>query len=74
MLANMKSITEASRALAYSACAEVDYSGSAMPKELLEKHKRKLGILTPVVKGWCTETAHEGASVSLQCHGGMGDV
>ena len=74
MLANMKSITEASRALAYSACAEVDYSGSAMPKELLEKHKRKLGILTPVVKGWCTETAQEVASVSLQCHGGMGYV
>jgi len=74
MLANMKSITEASRALAYSACAEVDYSGSDLPKESLEKHKRKLGILTPVVKGWCTETAQEVASVSLQCHGGMGYV
>ncbi|MDB9937903.1 acyl-CoA dehydrogenase family protein [Candidatus Thioglobus sp.] len=74
MLANMKSITEASRALAYSACAEVDYSGSDLPGELLEKHKRKLGILTPVVKGWCTETAQEVASVSLQCHGGMGYV
>ena len=74
MLANMKSITEASRALAYSACAEVDYSGSSLPTELLEKHKRKLGILTPVVKGWCTETAQEVASVSLQCHGGMGYV
>ena len=74
MLANMKSITEASRALAYSACAEVDYSGSDLPTELLEKHKRKLGVLTPVVKGWCTETAQEVASVSLQCHGGMGYV
>ena len=74
MLANMKSITEAARALAYSACAEVDYSGSDLPAELLEKHKRKLGVLTPVVKGWCTETAQEVASVSLQCHGGMGYV
>ena len=74
MLANMKSITEASRALAYSACAEVDYSASDLPAELLEKHKRKLGVLTPVVKGWCTETAQEVASVSLQCHGGMGYV
>ena len=74
MLANMKSITEASRALAYSACAEVDYSGSDLPTELLEKHKRKLGVLTPVVKGWCTETAQEVASVSLQCHGGMGYI
>ena len=30
--------------------------------------------MTPIVKGWCTETAQEVASVSLQCHGGMGYV
>ena len=74
MLANMKSITEASRVLTYAACAEVDYSLSNLPSEKLEKHKRRLGLLTPVVKGWCTETAQEVASVSLQCHGGMGYV
>ena len=74
MLANMKSITQASRALTYAACAEVDYSLSDLPSEALEKHKRKLGLLTPVVKGWCTETAQEVASVSMQCHGGMGYV
>ncbi len=74
MLANMKSITQASRVLTYSACAEVDYSLSDLPLEALEKHKRRLGLLTPIVKGWCTETAQEVASVSLQCHGGMGYV
>lgn len=74
MLANMKSITQASRALTYAACAEVDYSLSSLPIENLEKHKRRLGLLTPIVKGWCTETAQEVASVSLQCHGGMGYV
>ena len=74
MLAKMKSITQASRALTYAACAEVDYSLSDLPSEALEKHKRKLGLLTPVVKGWCTETAQEVASVSMQCHGGMGYV
>ena len=74
MLANMKSITQASRALTYTACAEIDYSVSDLPLEALEKHKRRLGLLTPIVKGWCTETAQEVASMSLQCHGGMGYV
>ena len=74
MLANMKSITQAARALTYAACAEVDYSLSSLPIEVLQKHQRRLGLLTPIVKGWCTETAQEVASVSLQCHGGMGYV
>ena len=74
MLANMKSITQAARALTYAACAEVDYSLSSLPLETLQQHKRRLGLLTPIVKGWCTETAQEVASVSLQCHGGMGYV
>ena len=74
MLANMKSITQAARALTYAACAEVDYSLSSLPTEVLQKHERRLGLLTPIVKGWCTETAQEVASVSLQCHGGMGYV
>ena len=74
MLSNMKSITEASRALAYYACAEVDFADSTLPLAVLEKHKRRLGILTPIVKGWCTETAQEVASLSLQCHGGMGYI
>ena len=74
MLANMKSITQAARALTYAACAEVDYSLSSLPTEALQEHERRLGLLTPIVKGWCTETAQEVASVSLQCHGGMGYV
>jgi len=74
MLSNMKSITEASRALTYSACAEVDFVGSDLPTEILDQHKRRLGLLTPIVKGWCTETAQEVASLSLQCHGGMGYI
>ncbi len=74
MLANMRSITQGSRVLTYAACAEVDYSLSKLPLENLEKHERRLGLLTPIVKGWCTETAQEVASLSLQCHGGMGYV
>jgi hypothetical protein len=31
-------------------------------------------LLTPVVKGWCTEIAQETTSLGIQVHGGMGFV
>ena len=74
MLSTMKAITEASRALTYSACAEVDRTAGSLPNKKLELHNRRLGLLTPIVKGWCTEIAQEVASLSLQCHGGMGYI
>src|SRR4029077_1187552 len=40
-----------------------------------KKRNQALGdLLTPVVKGWCTEQAVEIASIGLQVHGGMGFV
>jgi alkylation response protein AidB-like acyl-CoA dehydrogenase len=74
MLATMKSITEAARALTYTACAEVDFAAGNLSDEEKDQHHRRLGLLTPIVKGWCTETAQEVASLSLQCHGGMGYI
>ncbi len=74
MLATMKSITEAARALTYTACAEIDMAAAELSGEELNRHNRKLGLLTPIVKGWCTETAQEVVSLSLQCHGGMGYI
>ena len=74
MLATMKSITEAARALTYTACAEVDFAAGSLSDEEQDQHHRRLGLLTPIVKGWCTETAQEVASLSLQCHGGMGYI
>jgi len=74
MLTTMKAITEAARALTYSACTEVDIVASDLPAKALEKHTSRLGLLTPIVKGWCTEAAQEVATLSLQCHGGMGYI
>ena len=34
----------------------------------------QLALLTPVVKGWCTEIAQETTSLGIQVHGGMGYV
>ena len=51
MLTTMKAITEAARALTYSACTEVDIVASDLPAKALEKHTGRLGLLTPIVKG-----------------------
>jgi hypothetical protein len=31
-------------------------------------------LLTPIVKGWCTEVGNEVASIGVQVHGGMGFI
>ena len=38
------------------------------------KHQAVFDLLTPVVKGWCTEQCIEIASLGVQVHGGMGFV
>ncbi|MDO6562962.1 acyl-CoA dehydrogenase [Amphritea sp. 1_MG-2023] len=63
MLMQMKSGTEAMRALCLVAAAEADRDNSA-----------RLELLTPIVKGWVTEFAQELTSLGIQIHGGMGFV
>jgi len=50
MLATMKSITEAARALTYTACAEVDFAAGNLSDEEQDQHHRRLGLLTPIVR------------------------
>src|SRR3954470_6879833 len=37
-------------------------------------HQAFVDLMIPVVKGWCTETGIEVASLGVQVHGGMGFV
>ncbi len=70
MLMLMKSQAEAMRALAYVVAAAMDFaekSGEA-------KHQAFVDLMIPVVKGWCTETGIEIASLGVQVHGGMGFI
>ena len=74
MLMQMRAISEAGRALAYYASAETDlahYSGSA---EARAAHQRRVDLIIPIVKGWCTEMAQEATYLGVQVHGGMGFV
>ncbi|HSG63801.1 MAG TPA: acyl-CoA dehydrogenase [Gammaproteobacteria bacterium] len=71
MLMIMKSGTEAMRGLSYAAAAALDRAG--MERATDADHAR-VALLTPVVKGWCTELAQELASLAIQVHGGVGYV
>src|SRR5690606_36698699 len=43
-------------------------------EKLRAGHQAGLDLLTPVVKGWCTELAVEIASLGMQVHGGTGFI
>jgi alkylation response protein AidB-like acyl-CoA dehydrogenase len=74
MLQTMKSITEAGRALAYDACASLDFSHKAEDTDQRASESARAAYLTPIVKGWCTEVAQEVTSLGIQVHGGMGFI
>ena len=74
MLLTMKAKTEAMRALAYFAAVTVDLAACHGDAEVRAIHDARLGLLTPIVKAWCTDTAVEVASIGIQVHGGAGYI
>lgn len=65
MLARMKALTAAARALAYAAAAAIDLGAEGAARA---------GLLTPVVKAFATEIGCEVASLGIQIHGGAGFI
>jgi alkylation response protein AidB-like acyl-CoA dehydrogenase len=74
MLMLMKSQTEAMRALAYVVAAATDFSNRSDGQEERKRHQAFVDLMIPVLKGWCTETGIEVASLGVQVHGGMGFI
>jgi acyl-CoA dehydrogenase len=74
MLMLMKSGTEAMRALCYVTAASLDYLEHAVDNKERLFHIERFALLTPVVKGWCTELSQELTSLGLQIYGGMGYI
>ncbi|MDH5578357.1 MAG: acyl-CoA dehydrogenase [Betaproteobacteria bacterium] len=74
MLMLMKSQTEAMRALAYVVAAALDVAARHPDAKLREQNQAFVDLMIPVVKGWCTETGIEVASLGVQVHGGMGFI
>jgi 3-(methylsulfanyl)propanoyl-CoA dehydrogenase len=74
MLMTMKASIDAMRALAYYCALNVDLAeGAGAERERREAFDR-VAVLTPVVKGWCTEVGQALASLGLQVHGGVGYI
>jgi acyl-CoA dehydrogenase len=59
----MRSLTAAGRAVAHRAAAAIDRGEAELA-----------GLLTPIVKAFCSELGVEVASIGVQVHGGMGYV
>jgi alkylation response protein AidB-like acyl-CoA dehydrogenase len=74
MLMLMKAGTEAMRALAFTAAAEIDRARLARDPQQAARHHARVELFTPIVKGWLTEMAQELTSYGIQIHGGMGFV
>ena len=74
MLMQMRAISEASRAIAYVTAATYDLSHKTVDTEERQKYQRRLELMTPIVKGWCTEMAQESTYLGVQVHGGMGFI
>lgn len=73
-LMSMKSRIEAMRGLLYTASAAHDIR-HLHPDEATRKAAGVLEeLLTPIAKGWSTETGQEVASLGVQIHGGMGFI
>ena len=74
MLMTMKATVEAMRGLALSAGIAYDVAKHHGDKEVRAANQGLVDLLTPVVKGWCTDMGVEMASLGVQVHGGMGFI
>ena len=74
MLMTMKAYSEAMRAVAAAAAEVLDHALANPDPQVKRAAQAKFDLLTPVVKGWCTEMSIEIASLGVQVHGGMGFV
>jgi acyl-CoA dehydrogenase len=74
MLMTMKAQVEAMRAFGYVVAADIDLAHRHPDPAERRLRQGRVELLTPVLKGWCTELGVEIASLGVQVHGGMGYI
>jgi hypothetical protein len=74
MLLDMRARIEAMRALCCYAAMSFDVAQRHAEPETRRIGAARLGVLTPIVKAWCTDLAVEIASTGIQIHGGAGYI
>ncbi|MFW5680294.1 MAG: acyl-CoA dehydrogenase [Pseudomonadota bacterium] len=74
MLMTMQSQILAMRGLVLTAAAAIDGAARHPDEAVRRRMAGRVDLLTPVVKGWCTDLGVELASLGIQVHGGMGYI
>src|SRR5262249_46288911 len=74
MLATMRSLTNAARAIAYATAAAIDRAQRCQDSAERQAAGERATLLTPVAKAFATDVAVEVASLGIQVHGGMGFI
>ncbi|NLH83679.1 MAG: acyl-CoA dehydrogenase [Phyllobacteriaceae bacterium] len=74
MLVSMKTRIEAMRGLLYTVAAAHDLAHAHPDADARKKAQFEVDLLTPVAKGWSTETGQDVTSLGVQVHGGMGYI
>ena len=74
MLLTQKALAEGGRALVYFAAQIQDLSQHAADEEERARAGRLMDLLTPIVKGFLTETAMEATNCAVQIYGGHGFI
>ena len=74
MLMQMRALNEGGRAMSLSTMAAEDCATHHSHSEVRTQNALRVEVMTPLVKGWCTEMAMEVTSLGVQVHGGMGFI
>lgn len=74
MLMTMRSHAEAMRGLVLETMLALDQQKRHHDESWRLWSERRVGLLTPVIKGWFTDMAVELTSMGVQIHGGMGFI
>jgi butyryl-CoA dehydrogenase len=74
MLATMRGLTNAARAICYATAEAIDSSHRAQGSAERHSAGDRAALLTPVAKAFSTDIAVEVASLGIQVHGGMGFI
>ncbi|HXH56739.1 acyl-CoA dehydrogenase [Iamia sp.] len=73
-LLTMRSLTEAMRALCFTAAVQIDRAQHADVETDRTAAQEMLDLLIPLAKSWCTDEAERVTSIGIQVHGGMGYI
>jgi 3-(methylthio)propanoyl-CoA dehydrogenase len=74
LLMNMRSQTEAARALAYVGASLYDAAHHSLDAAVRAENQAVYEYLVPVIKGWSTEMSQDVTRDGVQVHGGMGFI